>query len=152
MATRPEELSRLAELERRGWENGVPELRRLGRRDLQEVEPNARGLAALHSPQTGIVDFAAVARALAADVRRDGGDVATNCRVEAVERRPGARRSLRLRVTGGRRSEPAGRSSARVPGRTASPPPPAPAAIPASSPSAAPTSGSRVSAARSCEA
>jgi len=102
VATRPEELSRLAELERRGRENGVAGLRRLGPRDLQEVEPNARGLAALHSPQTGIVDFAAVARALAADVRRDGGDVATNCRVEAVERRPGARGSLRLRLTGGR--------------------------------------------------
>lgn len=102
VATRPEELSRLAELERRGRENGVAGLRRLGPRDLREVEPNARGLAALHSPQTGIVDFAAVARALAADVRRDGGDVATNCRVEAVERRPGARGSLRLRLTGER--------------------------------------------------
>jgi hypothetical protein len=31
--------------------------------------PHAAGVAALHSPQTGIADFPAVARALADDVR-----------------------------------------------------------------------------------
>ena len=103
VATRPEELSRLAELERRGRENGVAGLRRLGQQELGELEPHVRGLAALHSPQTGIVDFAAVARALAADVRRGGGAVATSCRVESVERRGGASESasLRLRLTDG---------------------------------------------------
>ena len=69
------ELPRLDELERRGHANGVPGLRRLGAEALREIEPEARGVAALHSPHTGIVDFAAVARALAADVAEHGGEV-----------------------------------------------------------------------------
>ena len=90
VATRPEELARLGELERRGRENGVAGLRRVGPQELPELEPHVRGLAALHSPQTGIVDFGAVARALAADVHATGGAVATGCRVETVERRSAA--------------------------------------------------------------
>ena len=57
----------LDELERRGQANGVPGLRRLGPEELRELEPAAAGIAALHSPATGIVDFAAVARAMRAD-------------------------------------------------------------------------------------
>ena len=52
------ELSRLDELERRGRENRVPGLRRLDAHGLREIEPHARGVAALHSPDTGVVDFA----------------------------------------------------------------------------------------------
>src|SRR3712207_825839 len=50
------ELGRLDELERRGRENRVPGLRRLTPVQLAEVEPHCRGVAALHSPNTGIVD------------------------------------------------------------------------------------------------
>jgi (S)-2-hydroxyglutarate dehydrogenase len=69
------ELDRLGELERRGRANGVPGLRRLDGDEIREVEPAARGVAALHSPHTGVVDFAAVAEAYAGDVRRAGGTV-----------------------------------------------------------------------------
>src|SRR5919106_1055513 len=75
------ELQGLDELERRGTANGVPGLRRLGPDELREIEPHARGLAALHSPATGIVDFAAVARAIAAELRDAGVDVLTDCEV-----------------------------------------------------------------------
>ena len=63
------ELPRLDELERRGHANGVPGLRRVDAAGLAELEPHCAGIAALHSPNTGIVDFPAVARALAADPR-----------------------------------------------------------------------------------
>ncbi len=69
------ELGRLDELERRGRANGVPGLRRLAGEEIGEVEPAARGIAALHSPNTGVVDFVAVAEAYAADVRAAGGSV-----------------------------------------------------------------------------
>lgn len=69
------ELGRLDELERRGLANGVPGLRRLRGDEIPEIEPNARGVAALHSPATGVVDFVAVAGAYAEDVRRAGGTV-----------------------------------------------------------------------------
>jgi 2-hydroxyglutarate dehydrogenase len=85
VATERGELARLDELERRGLENGVPGLRRLDEDGIREIEPHAAGIAGLHSPQTGIADFAAVARALADDVREAGGTVALGCGVEAID-------------------------------------------------------------------
>jgi L-2-hydroxyglutarate oxidase len=84
------ELSRLDELERRGRENRVPGLRRLDAHGLREIEPHARGVAALHSPETGVVDFAEVARSFAADVEAGGGRVERGCEVSGIE--PGDRR------------------------------------------------------------
>jgi L-2-hydroxyglutarate oxidase LhgO len=76
----------LAEIERRAIANGVPGLRRLGAGGLREVEPHARGVAALHSPRTAIVDFAAVARAFAEDVREAGGEIRLGFEVSAIEK------------------------------------------------------------------
>ncbi|HEY6778303.1 MAG TPA: L-2-hydroxyglutarate oxidase [Thermoleophilaceae bacterium] len=83
------ELPRLYELERRGRENGVPGLRRLSRAELCEIEPHCHGVAALHSPTTGIIDFAAVARSLAHELEADGVRVVTGCDVSGVEQRAG---------------------------------------------------------------
>jgi L-2-hydroxyglutarate oxidase len=87
VATRPEELDRLDELERRGAANGVPGLRRVAAGEIAEVEPHAAGIAALHSPATGIVDFAAVAAAFADDLGAGGGSVSTGCAANAIEER-----------------------------------------------------------------
>jgi (S)-2-hydroxyglutarate dehydrogenase len=84
VATTEQELPGLDELERRGRANGVPGLRRLDPARLEEVEPHARGVAALHSPGTGIADFPAIARSFAQDVRGAGGTVTTGTSVEAV--------------------------------------------------------------------
>src|SRR5215217_4746991 len=83
------ELGRLDELERRGRENQVPGLRRLSAGELGEVEPHCRGVAALHSPATGIVDFSEVARALARELSAGGTPVVTNYGIESVEARSG---------------------------------------------------------------
>jgi L-2-hydroxyglutarate oxidase len=85
VATDSTELDRLEELERRGKANEVPGLRRIDARGIEALEPHARGVAGLHSPNTGIVDFPAVARAYARDVLEAGGVVATGCGVEDVE-------------------------------------------------------------------
>ncbi len=79
------ELGRLDEIEARARANGVPGLRRLRAEEIAEVEPHARGAGALHSPATGIVDFAAVARRLAAEVAERGGAVALGRAVRGVE-------------------------------------------------------------------
>jgi (S)-2-hydroxyglutarate dehydrogenase len=73
LAVDESELGRLDELERRGRANAVPDLLRLDAGEIAAVEPHARGVAALHSPQTGVVDFVAVAEAYAEDVRSAGG-------------------------------------------------------------------------------
>lgn len=64
VATHDDELDRLETLYERGTANGVPGLRRVGADELSELEPNARGVAALLSPGTGVVDFKKVAQAI----------------------------------------------------------------------------------------
>jgi (S)-2-hydroxyglutarate dehydrogenase len=93
LATDSSELARLQELERRGRANGVAGLRRIDPGEIEQLEPYARGLAGLHSPSTGIVDFPAVTRAYARDVHEAGGAVAVGCEVRDVVSAP---RSLRL--------------------------------------------------------
>ena len=89
VATAPGELPRLDELERRARANGVPGLRRVGAADIAEIEPHAAGLEALHSPETGVVDFAQVAAAFADDLAGTGGSVTVGCPVVAVDDAPG---------------------------------------------------------------
>jgi (S)-2-hydroxyglutarate dehydrogenase len=84
VATRPRDLPRLGELERRGRANGVAGLRRLAGDEIAELEPHATGLAGLHSPATGVVDFRAVAAAYAADLRARGGSVTAACQVREI--------------------------------------------------------------------
>jgi L-2-hydroxyglutarate oxidase len=98
LATDAPQLAALDELERRGRANGVAGLRRLDGAELEQLEPSARALAALHSPNTGVVDFAAVARSYADDVAEAGGSVALGCGVTAVDVRG---RALRLSHAGG---------------------------------------------------
>jgi 2-hydroxyglutarate dehydrogenase len=89
VATEESELPRLEELERRGTANEVPGLRRIGADEIAEIEPHARGIAALHSPATGVVDFARVARGFAADVEAAGGTIVTGCEVRGLRPRAG---------------------------------------------------------------
>ncbi len=98
LATRPAEIARLEELHRRGLANGVRDLHAVEGGAIERIEPHARGLAGLHSPNTGVLDFRAVAEAFADDVLEAGNSVACGCAVHAV--RPRAR-SLTLEHTRG---------------------------------------------------
>ncbi len=86
VAVRDDELPRLGDLEARGRENGVPGLRRIGAAEIGDIEPACRGVAALHSPATGIVDFAAVARAIERELRGQGVEFALGCEITSVRR------------------------------------------------------------------
>ncbi len=127
VALHDDELPALAELERRARENRVPGLRRLDAGGLREIEPNAVGVAALHSPNTGIVDFVAVCAGLADDVRAAGGEIRFGWRVADVG---AAARSIRLRgahgdiVEGGRAVFCAGLWSDRLATRAGADPDP----------------------------
>ena len=94
VATSERELAGLDELERRGNANGVLGLRRLAAGEIREVEPAAAGVAALHSPETGVVDFVAVATSYAADVTAAGGTVHCGAAVAGVKAQGGG---IRLR-------------------------------------------------------
>ncbi|GAB3075636.1 L-2-hydroxyglutarate oxidase [Nocardioides zeae] len=83
------ELGRLDELERRGRANRVPGLRRVDAAGIREVEPLATGVAALHAPGTGIVDYGAVARAIAAEIAAEGAEVRLGTEVTGIAPGPG---------------------------------------------------------------
>jgi 2-hydroxyglutarate dehydrogenase len=84
VALQQSELPGLDELERRARANGVPGLARLDAQGIRALEPHCQGIAGLHSPATGVVDFAAVASAYAHDVLEGGGSIATGCEVNGV--------------------------------------------------------------------
>ena len=90
VAVKKDELPRLNDLEARARANGVPGLRRIEAGEISEIEPECRGLAALHSPNTGIVDFAAVARAIERELRDKGVDFALGCEITALRRENGS--------------------------------------------------------------
>lgn len=79
------ERSALDELERRGRANGIQDITRLGPAGLRSHEPRVQGDEGLWIGETGIVDFPAVGRALAWDVRRSGGEVHLGAGVKAIE-------------------------------------------------------------------
>ncbi len=80
------DLPRLDELESRGRANGIEGLERVGAERMREIEPHVRGLAALWVPETGVIDYRQVARALADEIRAAGSRILTDHRVTALRR------------------------------------------------------------------
>jgi L-2-hydroxyglutarate oxidase LhgO len=81
VATSAEEVPRLNLLYERGVENGVEGLRLLGREEFRAIEPYCDGLAALHVPSTGIVDYLCVARKYADLIQHAGGEIVCQAKV-----------------------------------------------------------------------
>lgn len=75
VATREDELPALAELERRGRENGLTKIERLDAGGLREREPHVVGVAGLWVPETGIVDYKQVAAKYAELIRGRGHEI-----------------------------------------------------------------------------
>jgi L-2-hydroxyglutarate oxidase len=84
VATAPEELPRLDLLWERGVANGLQGLRRLTPPQIREIEPHAAGIAAIHVPQEGIVDYPAVTAKLGELIQRAGGEVRLNTCVQQM--------------------------------------------------------------------
>jgi len=77
-----EELPMLEELHRRGVANGVPRLSLLD--EFRDIEPNAAGIRALHVPTAAIVDYRAVAAALARRIEAMGGAIRLGTRISVA--------------------------------------------------------------------
>lgn len=75
-----EEVPRLDILLARGRENGLA-VERVGRRQMRDIEPHAAAEEGLWVPETGIVDFKAVARQLAGELVSLGADLKLGVRV-----------------------------------------------------------------------
>jgi L-2-hydroxyglutarate oxidase len=84
VAKREEQIPRLHDLLDRGTRNGVGGLRLLSANEIREFEPHAAGVAALHVPEEGIVDYPGVCLALAAEIERRGGRVICSAGVRSL--------------------------------------------------------------------
>ena len=78
------ERAQLDRLRQRGEENGL-EVHRVDAAGIRTFEPHAAGVAALHVPSTGIVDYRMVTTRLAELVADGGGEVRCGVRVKAIE-------------------------------------------------------------------
>jgi len=90
VAVRPDEISRLEELAERATANGLRGLEVLSPEGIREHEPHIRGVRALWVPESGVVDFAMVARGYADDIAAAGATLLLDTAVtEITVRRDG---------------------------------------------------------------
>lgn len=86
VATKPKELPLLDNLYKRGLENQL-DIKKIGPEELKEIEPHVNGLAAIHVPMAGIVNYKQVCLTFAKLIEEQGGDLRLNTKVEAVSER-----------------------------------------------------------------
>jgi L-2-hydroxyglutarate oxidase LhgO len=79
------ELRALEELKKRSEDNGVENLRVIEKNEVQKIEPRVRCLAALHSPETGILDMAAYMRTIERMLKGLGGTIVKQCEVLSID-------------------------------------------------------------------
>jgi (S)-2-hydroxyglutarate dehydrogenase len=83
VATDAAELTRMDALYARSHANDV-EVERLDAGELQQREPNVRGVGALFVPATGIVDYGAIAKVMGEVVRQRGGELTLGAMVTGI--------------------------------------------------------------------
>ncbi len=89
VATAEDERARLQALFERGVANGLTGIRMLDREQIREIEPHAAGVAAIHVPEEGIVDYEMVSQALAREIGERSGEI--KYRSEVTRLRQGSR-------------------------------------------------------------
>ncbi|MFP6657072.1 MAG: L-2-hydroxyglutarate oxidase [Pirellulales bacterium] len=98
VATTASQVERLESLHSRGIQNGLLGLRRLDANEIKEFEPHVAGLAGLHVPQTGIVDFVGAARKFGEIAANAGAVIRKDCQLLGVRQ---SSTELVLETTGG---------------------------------------------------
>ena len=83
VATDAKEHERMLALYDRALENGI-DVELVDKVRLRELEPNVSGVGAILSPHTGIVDYAAIAHAMAARMEELGGEIRTGATVAGL--------------------------------------------------------------------
>ncbi len=84
VATSDAQLPALRDVERRALANGIEGLAWLSRTQAQQLEPQLECVAALLSPETGIIDSHALMLALQGDLENAGGAVVFHSPVESM--------------------------------------------------------------------
>lgn len=75
VATQESQLGALETLYERGVQNGLTGMKKLGAEELKEHEPHVNGIKGIYVPQTGIIDYKAVAEKYAEKIKHFNGDI-----------------------------------------------------------------------------
>jgi L-2-hydroxyglutarate oxidase LhgO len=88
VATRQREMDRLEKILQNGIKNGVEGIQKIGPDQILQIEPECRGIAGIHIPCTGIIDFVRVAQVLAdlTQSQHEGNRIMTGQEVTALDR------------------------------------------------------------------
>ncbi len=89
VATREDQKPLLDTLLSRGLQNGLSGTRKITLEELKEYEPHCTGVAAIHVPQTGIVDYYQVAIAYGRKIVQSGGSIFLEHKVLKINQQDG---------------------------------------------------------------
>ncbi|MFN7747619.1 MAG: L-2-hydroxyglutarate oxidase [Cyclobacteriaceae bacterium] len=85
VATEQHELPLLENLYQRGLQNGLDQIRRITPDEIKSYEPYVAGLAGIHVPYTGIVDYKRVAEKYGELIRAQGGEIFLGQKVTGLQ-------------------------------------------------------------------
>ncbi|MFO0376894.1 MAG: L-2-hydroxyglutarate oxidase [Cyclobacteriaceae bacterium] len=85
VATEQHELPLLENLYQRGLQNGLDQIRRITPDEIKSYEPYVAGLAGIHVPYTGIVDYKRVAEMYGELIRAQGGEIFLGQKVTGLQ-------------------------------------------------------------------
>lgn len=85
VATEQHELPLLENLYQRGLQNGLDQIRRITPDEIKSYEPYVAGLAGIHVPYTGIVDYKRVAEKYGELIRAHGGEIFLGQKVTGLQ-------------------------------------------------------------------
>jgi L-2-hydroxyglutarate oxidase LhgO len=85
VALNEQELPKLQEIFERGQKNGVADLELIDGNRLREIEPYAAGIKAVWSPNTGIINYGAVAKTYARQIKERDGEIVVDSAVIGIE-------------------------------------------------------------------
>ncbi|MBI2109576.1 NAD(P)/FAD-dependent oxidoreductase [Candidatus Woesearchaeota archaeon] len=85
VASSHDEISGLVDLKLRGERNGVEGLEIISKVELHQKEPNCKGVAALYSPNTGVLDQTALVRTMECLAKENGSEFLYNTRVNGIQ-------------------------------------------------------------------
>ncbi len=88
VATREDELPRLDKIRENGLQNGLKGIKMIDREQILEIEPFIEGIKALWVPESGIIDFKAVALKLAGLIKEINpiSEIITSCKVQNFDK------------------------------------------------------------------
>ena len=85
VASSEEEIPLMNNLYERGIQNGLENLTLLNKEEIKEYEPHVKGIAGIHVPQTGIVDYGKVSEKMAELIQLQGGEIKLNEKVKDIQ-------------------------------------------------------------------